>query len=172
MIDPHDIASNLIDAADCFASCLFHRIRDGRPIVGKGEDADYTLPVEILPTRQHREVVQILMAHLERGVPLTVDSVRRVSVRLGHFAAEKVLNPFNRDLIDDLPVICGSGAHLHFYAREIIRLDRKRKQLERLRAVLARYDGETVVQNSAQPMRKVGKPARPIRRRPRIEVVA
>ncbi len=97
-----------------------------------GERANYTLPLAAMPTAEHGAVFRALVAHAETGFRASRESLRAVLRETGFISAPKVANPSNTDLIDELPLLEGSGASLHYHARELLRLARKRAQYARL----------------------------------------
>ncbi len=126
------LAARQAQSADSFLSALFHRLRDGVELALHGERANYALPVGAMPTAEHCAVFRALIAHAETGFRASRESLRAVLRETGFVSALKAANPFNADLIDDLPIIEGSGASLHYHARELLRLSRKRAQYARL----------------------------------------
>lgn len=105
-----------IEAAERFLAALY-RAAQGCPVATALERVE-VLPVDAMPTSEHRAVFQALCGFAEAGVIPTPCRLRNVARKLGYAAVEKLLgNPFNEDLIDRLPMLECTAAGLANFAR-------------------------------------------------------
>ena len=134
----------IIDTATRFCSALFHAAT-GAAVPNL--TADYSIPIDAMPTLTHRAALRSLIGFIECGIAPTVAQLRAVMRSLG---------VVDDDLPEVLPIFESSPAGIHNWARALIRADRRRRQIARLwRALTDRSDDPTARTYGAKPLRIV-----------------
>jgi hypothetical protein len=139
-------AIRIIDTANRFCSALFHAA-SGAAI--PNFTADYSLPIDAMPTSTHRAALRSLIGCIECGIAPTV-------AQLG--AVMRALGVVDADLPELLPIFECSPAGIHNWGQALIRADRRRRQIARLwRALTDRSDDPTARTYGAKPVRIVSR---------------
>ncbi|HWL92317.1 MAG TPA: hypothetical protein VNT79_02185 [Phycisphaerae bacterium] len=127
------LADRWIDSADRYVSALHCLIRDGvRPSEVVRE---YILTPDFFPTETHRTLARAMMGlavDFEIGKPADLATLRTRAEALGYVPDAGQLNENDKDLIDELGLICGSGAGLAAWICELQECRRKAAQVARL----------------------------------------
>lgn len=119
----------ILDVADRYLSAYFHLLCGSKAPPGT---RGFNLPIEVMPTHDHRAVLRALRVFEKSKSPPTRHQLRQIAISNGYIGAEKILNEFNHDLIDvvDCLECCASG--LHSYAGLLSKAHRRRLQVARL----------------------------------------
>lgn len=133
--------SNVETAVERFLAALFRCLADGMNPPG---NQNYLVPLAAMYDGESRAVFKTLIAFAECGVRPTLAALRAVASEVGYRGIEKILNPYNSDLIDRLPLLESTGAGLHNFAAIVIQAHRRREQVRRLHHRLSRLQSETL----------------------------
>ena len=122
-------AQRVIDITERFLSAWWQAIH-GCPVAPT--DAP-DVPVDAMPTSDHRAAMQAMIGFAECGVRPTEQSLRQVATRHGYVGIEKLGgNQNNDDLIDRIPWLECTAAGIGAYARIVNHEHRRRQRITRL----------------------------------------